>query len=53
MNPYAYTEEEIPPYVEKTDLGGLMVSGAVAVLCLCIAFALVVNALILLQQCNS
>jgi len=20
MNPYAYTEEEIPPYVEKTDL---------------------------------
>ena len=37
MNPYAYTAEQIPPY-EKQSLGELMVSGALAVLILCLAF---------------
>lgn len=46
MNPYAYTREEIPPY--KESLGVLMVSGAAAVLVLCIAFAVFVQALTIL-----
>lgn len=48
MNPYAHIQEEIPPYVDKTELGELMISGALAVLILCIAFALIVDVLTLL-----
>lgn len=38
INPYAYTEEEIPPY--KESLGKSMVLGAAAALILCLAFVI-------------
>jgi len=56
MNPYAYTEEEIPPYnvYEQESLGNLalnfMVSGALAVLILSLTFAILSIAITVFAQ---